>query len=344
VDLDSNAVLWSLTGYTYWVTRDDGTGIVSEDTSGQIGTVDIKTGQFTAIGTLPPDSDIEYVNASLVITDSMSDEKYCARQLTALNTCQWQASDEIVWGARVFGGGRWFSTTDGVYDLTTGQLAPFGKDNFVDETGNGTVYYDGPADGVGRFSTDAKSGTEMFQLWDTANNQGLAPATAISGWVDPDTFDAPLIYAHGTTDDGTYLLTAYSWQTGQQAWWAAPKLVEGDPGLWFFGNYVQVWMDVQSKPAHPDWPASAIMDSRTGQVLWQGSDRMVATAGQQVVYVGSSGPYVNGGTLDAYDGVSAGFDHLWSITAPEPEVQFMGVAGRIIALSCTTGQIWVLTP
>jgi len=342
VDLDANSMLWSLPGYTYWVTLPDGTGVVTEDASGQVGKVDVQTGQVNVIGALPTDSDIEYVSSTLVVTDSMNEGQYCARLLTALDTCQWQASDDIVWGTRVFGDGHWFSTADGVFDLTTGQLAPFGKDSYVDDSGIGTVYYDGPDGGVTRLSTDAKSGATALQPWDTANDLALAPPTAVSGWVDPDTLDAPLIYAHGQTDSGGYLLTAYSWQTGQQVWWAAPKLVEGDPGLWSFGDYVQVWIDAQDSPAHPNRPPSAIINSTNGQVLWLGSDRMVAMAGQQVVYVGSAEPYDNGGTLDAYDGQSGDFSHLWSINAPEAQVQFVGVAGRIIALSCTSGQIWVL--
>jgi len=343
VDLAANDVVWSLAGYSYWITLDDGTGIVSDDASGQIAKVNVQTGQLDVVGTLPSGYDIEYLNADVVVTDSINEGTYCARPMTALDTCLWQASDDIVWGTRVFGNGRWFSTVDGVFDLTTGQPASFGKDSVVDETSVSAVYYDGPDGGVQRFDTDSNNNT-VLQLWDTQNNQALSSPTPITGWVDPDTYDAPLIYAHGQTTDSEYRLSAYSWQTGQLVWWASPKLVEGDPGLWLFGNYIQVWMDAQDKPAHPDRPASAIINSQGGQILWQGDDMMVAMAGQRVVYVGSDQPYTCGSTLDAYDGQASGLPQLWSVDAPEDEVQFQGVASRVIALSCSSGQMWVLQP
>jgi len=344
VDLTSATVLWSLSGYTYWITLDDGTGIVSNDGNGQIAKVDIQTGELSVLGTVPSGANVDYVDADVVITESFDQGQYCARTMANLDTCQWQASDDPVWGSAVFGGGKWVNTSDGVFNIATGQPAPFGKDSIMDEENINTVYYDGPEGGVGRFSVDQKSGDTVFQPWDTQNDVGLTAPVKISGWVDPQTYDYPWLFVHGDATGSKYSLTAYSWQTGEKVWQASPGLVEGDPGLWVFGNYAQVTIDAQDKPAHPDRPSSAIIDGLTGNILWKGNDKMISMAGQQAVYVGSDQPFTCSGTLAAYDGQNDGFPLLWTMSAPEDQVQFQAAAGHVVALSCTSGQMWVLRP
>jgi len=342
VDLSTMKVLWSIEESSYGVTLDDGTGVVIEDETHTVGRVDLRTGKLTPMGTVPTGDSIVAVTDQYIVTESSTTNQYCGRALTSLISCQWKAPASIS-GPVVFGG-HWINTEKGVYDIDTGSLAMFGGDAFDDDTGNNTVFYAGTADAVGRFSISPDDGSWIFQPWDTDLDQATGSPVDIQGYIDPAFWDAPWLLASGDAADMANMLTAYSWQTGEQLWSTPLQLVDGAvPTYWVHQNYVQVWMEVQETPKHPDRPTTAIIDGRTGVIVWQGSGRDTIAAGQQAVYLAAGSPFSFTGALEAYDGHSDGFPLLWAMDAPEKKVQFQTVAGRIIALS-STGKLYVLQP
>ena len=342
IDLNTLGVLWTIEGYTYGVTLDDGSGVVIEDEDHTVARVDLKTGRLTPMGSVPVGDGIIAVTDQYLITESSTTNQYCARQLTSLLNCQWKAPASIS-GPVVFGG-HWLNTAAGVYDISTGALAMFGGDAYDDSTGTKTVFYAGQADAVGRFSVSPDGGSWIFQPWDTDQDQALGAPVTIQGYIDPAFWDAPWLLSSGDNAQMANMLTAYSWQTGEQLWSTPLSLIDGSvPAFWVHQNYVQVWMEVQETPKHPDRPTTAIVDGRTGVIVWQGDGRDTVGAGQRMVYLATGSPFNWAATLEAYDGGADGLPVLWTMDAPEKKVEFYAVAGQILALS-STGKLYVLQP
>jgi len=342
IDLTTMNVLWSIEESTYGVTLGDGTGVVIEDETHTVGRVDLKTGKLTPMGSVPTGDGIIAVTSTYIITESSKTNQYCGRLLTNLISCQWNAPASIS-GPIVFGG-HWINTEQGVYDIDTAAPAMFGGDAYDDDTGNATVFYAGPAGAVGRFSISPDDGSWVYQPWDTDMDQATGAAVTIQGYIDPSFWDAPWLLASGDNADMANMLTAYSWQTGEQLWSTPLELVDGAvPAYWVHQNFVQIWMEVQETPTHPDRPTTAVVDGRTGVIVWQGGGRDTVAAGDQVVYLAVGTPFDFDTALEAYDGHADGFPVLWTMAAPEKKVEFETVAGYIVALS-STGKLYVLQP
>ena len=339
VDLDSLKVLWSLSDGSYWTTLDDGTAVVS-DGHNVFFNVDVRTGKMVKLGAIPSGEQVILTDGHEVISATYTGDPggfrhYCARALGGSGDCQWQAvggNTDI--GLDVFGDGRWISTDGGIYDVTTGGLASFGAAAGVDPS---TYFFTGPAGGVVRISSvpnDDGTVSTYLQAWDTDNDVGLGTATLMTGSVVWSSFSAPLLLSY---DDQQQVLAAYSWTTAQQLWRLPLRHGDGEPAFQVFGGITQVWTD---QPSEPGRPQSLVIDNATGAVLWQGDQFRVIAAGQQVVYMAQCDEAGNyGSSVYAFD---TGFNKLWSEAGPTDPVDLYVLAGHVLAVAPSTGQLWVL--
>jgi len=345
VDLDTQKTLWSAADYSQWVASlDNGTGIAASN-DGKLANIDVRTGQVTLIGTLPPNEYPIYASGSMVITqfqdDTLGGTTICAHRFSDLTDCEWQAP-ALNWDApMVFGNGRWVNTTLGVFNVATGKLASFGMDATVDETAATAVFYAGVKQGVARFSVNQSGSKNSFQIWDVQRNKAISDPVALKGDMPLLNEDAPWLLTQEPGKNATTIIKAYSWTTGEQLWQTTLSF-NGMIVYSVYQTYTEVWTTVPD-PDLPHKPLpSAVINNETGKVLWSGKGFNTFGAAQQAVYMSQPTADSAGDSVIAYDGTDAKFGQLWSIKAPVPTVEYYALAGHVVAFSQTDGQVWVL--
>ena len=349
VDLNTRRTLWSAPGYSYLATLDGGVGVIVSDAS-EFYYVDLRTGQKTAIGTIPASEAVYFTDGTMVISDPTGvnpgdADNYCARKLGGSPDCLWQSWSSRLLGSipDVFGGGRWINTADGIYDIAAGKLASFGASENLALDADSIVYFAGPADDVARI-TQARDGSNavVVQAWDTATDQGRADPVTLTGSINWDSFDGPALLVF---DGASTSLAAYSWATGQLAWQSqVGPVIDYGWSVAYYQNYLEMRWRTENAD-YTDGPDQyAILNLQTGQVLWQGESRYIVAAGQRVVYAANSETGEVSNPLTAFDATAAGVPQLWSLPAPAADVTYQGVANHIIAVSASAGQLWVLEP
>ena len=365
VELGSTTILWTVTGYYYRATLDNGTGLVStenvhfpDEAKGvEYLLIDLLTGALTPISAAIGDESIYHVWNGVIITQSVS--RICARRMENIGHCQWQAAVmEDFNFARfqniptVFGDGRWINTKDGVFDLETGRQASFGSDVFAGEydgdelDDSKDVMYTGPSDGVVRVSKN-KKGDQVIQPWDTQLDRPKADPLTANGFFLFECLSADHFLIMLESSGSSLVLGAYSWQTGKQVWKSSLKLRDGIPYFWVYENVLHIWIEGHISVKYPDRPRDAILAIQTGESLWLGNKRLSVEKAAEVLYA-VNGEYGyddfddKGAKLYAFDSAAESLPALWSVAAPGKGVGYYFMAYHIFALSCATGELWVL--
>jgi len=335
IDLDAKQMLWSVDGYNYHATFDNGTGVVSS--GNELALVDLMTGQVTVLGTYPEFHGVEIFGNNLAVTYDYDYDILCVRLFSDMSTCVWEGH-AIAWAPNFFGGGRWLNSSDGVFDLDAIELAPFGADSSQIIKTEESVYYTGDDTGIARISVDSK-GVVSYQPWDILLDKATAKQTRLDGFDRFPNYEAlPWILTQSGTDS-EFSLAAYSYSTNKALWQTPLNLRPGQPGYSFFQHFLQVDMIPGYHGVPSDLPSSAIIDAQSGRVLWEGDGFKAIEAGRRVVY-GVDEPA--SGVLHAFDGQSSGFTELWSIEAPVAAADFYLIANHVVAVSQHTKKIWVL--
>ena len=335
-DVGIGMIAWSTSNYETWLLAlDDGTAIIRTG-SRMLSRIDVQTGEKRFFGSLPDNQTIYSVSADALVTMGNDSATICERKLADLDKCVWQSQAMTLPEVPVvFGGGHWVNTRDGVYDTIQATKAAFGSDAGEDADVT-TVFYAGNDTGIMRITTNPDTGTTA-QAWDIQHDQPVGDQFAIKGDLPLLNGDAPWLLEQVAGKNSTTILRAYSWQTGEKLWETSVKLA-GLNQYSLFQNYLSAYKRPADTDLHPGPYQSVVIDNATGRELWQGKQDSAFAAGKQVVYMASS----DGKTIDAFDGQSKNFTKLWSIAAPADSVKFMAAAGRIIAVSPTTSQFWIL--
>ena len=341
IDLGSWKVLWSLKDGSYWITLDDGTAVVSNGNN-VFFNADVRTGKMTRIGAIPAGEQVIVTDGHEVISatygmDPGGFRNYCARALGGSQDCQWQATGgNMDSGLDLFGDGHWISAGGNIYDVTTGALASFGTADGQDAS---RYFFTGPAGRVVRINwVTNNDGTDVsyVQAWDTEHDVGVGTQTQMIGTAVWSSFSAPMLLSY---DDQQQVLAAYSWTTAHEMWRVPLRHGDAAPEFQVFDGITQVWT---GQPSEPGRPQSLVIDNATGATLWQGDQYRVIATGQQVVYMvqcDEDGHYF--ATLYGFD---TGFNQLWSVAGPVDPVDLYVLADHVLAVSPTTGQLWVLEP
>ena len=337
LDLGGRKVLWQVAGATYWVTFDDATGLIS-NSENTFYRINIRTGKTTKLGTLPSGDRPVYAAGDVVISDISEVNpggvfNYCARKLSDPGNCLWQAT----WfsgseAARVFGDGRWINTDNGVYDIAAGEPASFGAAPNTDA--NQQVFFAGPADHVLKITINyGDKTTTTLQPWDTLADKALSQSVTTTGILVPDSYTSSALLMYSADDRS---VAAYSWSTGWLLWRSQVGVVTNvAPNTWVFDSCIQVLTQSPDGQPDPGPTQTAVLDSASGRELWRGSTYRVVQSSDKVVYM-------DGNALFAFDTTMPGFHQLWSVAAPATGVEYHVLAHHIVALSRTTGQLWVL--
>lgn len=348
VDLSTWQPLWSMNAvYDGSVAMGRNLVFVSDDNF-SLRAVDAKTG--VVLAALNPDQDnlvyVTYEDNSVVVTRGYEGYNLCGRLVDDLTSCAWEANALEV-GPTVFDY-KWVNVDGGVLDLS-GEPAPFGADAMqgsaiddlsvttVYESGVPTVFYAGSS-GLGYLRFEVLPGqdpsddpTYRMQSFDPATGK-TGPMTTMSGLPYPNTWDMLWLYSIKTADDGSSQVFAYDWATGQLGWQQSFSWTVAD--VYRFSNSLIVTQD--------DWDAEGdanlvVLDPLTGQQRWSGQGFQVVGDDKRAAYL------VKDGVLYAFDETSPGFEQLWTEQLPADDAQVFAVDEQIVAVSMSTGRIWVLT-
>ena len=351
VDLSVPRVLWTTALYRYRATLGNGLGVISDKNYDNLSFVDLRTGQLRAITQFSHDDHIEYVGDNGVLTTDSGTNQLCVRRYENISQCEWRAKvgPEDGNAPLVFGGGQWVNTGEGVYDLVTGEKAPFGADS-----GHESVFYAGSRDTVIRVVDNGSS--SIIQPWNTLTDLALSDPVTLQGyllgfstyWFDGE--DWPWILVESFADHSAANISAYSWRTGQQLWESQLSLGKDTMSCYIlqtFDAVIGISMDTVKSEESLDChaPDEAVVSSQTGQVLMHRDYINIAGASPQVAYLSFPASGSTRHVLHAYDMGSSSFDELWKFDGPgKGWFHYVTVANHIMAWSMDKGQLWVLEP
>lgn len=348
VNLNTSKLLWTMITNGYLDSDGTGTVFVGDLQNGTMKVVDVLTGQVVTSLNMPL-FDVLYYDDTMVITQAAESGNICASLKTSPDVCVWSASSWLAAGPVAFGGGQWINTPQGVVDIATGSSAPFGSDagshcadSSCDPDQDVTVLYAGPQpDSIVRLTviySDLQVDHDIWTLqgWDATTGTSKGAAIDLHAVPAIDDWDASAFYAINFDQPGQNVLTAYSWQTGQQLWQATPTGATIDYvvslGKTVYGGDVLVVYGSQGTESE----TSTVFDATNGQQLWTGSDFFSVGAGQHVAYL------LKAGILYAFDTNSSSFAQLWSLPLPADDARIYALGTSIVAISSSTGQIWTL--
>lgn len=327
VDVNTMTGLWRRDIPGKWVLTGPSSVVLWPSQSGSIEVLDPRTGQTTATAPVSATDESVALGYGYLVTANTTTDTLCIRRVSDPGRCVWTQSGLPTgeFPASMIGNGRWLVTTHGVFDLASGEPAPFGADaSFVEPgepyvgSGATAVTYVGD-DPVLRETYDWSAGmVKTYQRWDTAGDSATSASITTGSGLCLGTTIAVTDAGDATTVAG------YQWQTGQLVWHA-----DGAYCMGIVGTKAIIYEG-----------GIAAVDVSTGTVAWRSGpdDTFTTAAGNRVAFVAS------GGQLVGRDTSTPDFAALWSIAVPssEPELLIAVFDGRLVAFSSATSRLWRL--